>query len=52
MGIYSFGGPLPAPPIIGDYDAVPRVLLRTGHVVLMSIGFVAIGLAGIRGHRA
>ena len=51
MGVYSFGGPLPAPTMIGDYDDIIRVLLRSGHVVLMSIGFVAIGLAGIRGQR-
>ncbi len=48
MGSYSFGGPLPAPNFIGDYNALPRTLLRDGHVLLLLIGFVGIALATIR----
>lgn len=46
MGSYSFGGPLPAPSMIGDYDALPRMLLRDGHIMVLSLGVVGIA-AGI-----
>jgi hypothetical protein len=46
MGSYSFGGPLPTPGIIGDYGSLPRMLLRDGHVILLSLGVVGIA-AGI-----
>lgn len=42
MGSYSFGGPLPTPSIIGDYDALPRMLLRDGHIMVISLGVVGI----------
>jgi len=48
MGIYSFGGPLPAPSVIGDYNALPRVLLRDGHVILLAIGIAGIAVAAVR----
>ena len=48
MGIYSFGGPVPAPAFIGDYNALPRVLLRDGHVILLATGIAAVALATVR----
>ncbi len=46
MGSYSFGGPLPTPGFIGDYDSLPRMLLRDGHIMVLSLGVVGIA-AGI-----
>lgn len=46
MGIYSFGGPVPSP--IGDYNALPRVILRDVHVMLLAIGIVGVALSTIR----
>ena len=46
MGSYSFGGPLPTPDLIGDYGALPRMLLRDGHIMILSLGVVGIA-AGI-----
>ena len=48
MGSYSFGGPLPSPGFIGDYNALPRTFLRDSHVILMSIGLVIIAAAAMR----
>lgn len=48
MGIYSFGGPIPAPASLGDYNALPRVLLRDGHVVLLTLGMAGVALAATR----
>lgn len=48
IGSYSFGGPLPTPTLIGDYNDLPRLLLRDGHVLLMSIGIVGIAVAATR----
>ena len=48
MGIYSFGGPVPTPDVIGDYNAVPRTLLRELHVVILLAGVVGIALAVMR----
>ena len=45
MGSYSFGGPIPTPDFIGDYNALPRALLRSGHVVLLLTGIACISLA-------
>lgn len=45
MGIYAFGGPIPAPEFIGDYNALPRSLLRNGHVVLLLTGVACIALS-------
>ena len=45
MGGYSFGGPLPTPDLIGDYGALPRMLLRDGHIMVLSLGVVAIAVA-------
>ncbi|MDH3440418.1 MAG: hypothetical protein OEM63_06685 [Gammaproteobacteria bacterium] len=51
MGIYSFGGPVPTPDIIGDYNALPRTLLREVHVMLLIAGIVGIAMAVIRNSR-
>jgi hypothetical protein len=48
MGGYSFGGPVPTPNFIGDYNALPRTLLRGGHVILLSIGMVGVALSATR----
>ena len=48
MGSYSFGGPVPTPNFIGDYNALPRVLLRSGHVILLSVGMIGVALAAAR----
>jgi hypothetical protein len=46
MGSYAFDGPLPAPRAIGGYGELARMLLRDGHVMLLSLGVVSIA-AGI-----
>ena len=51
MGVYSFGGPIPAPDLIANYNALPRTLLRDGHTMLLIAGVVAIALAVIRNSR-
>ena len=48
MGAYAFDGPLPAPSFIGDYDTLPRLLLRDVHVILLSLGIVGIAVAATR----
>lgn len=48
MGSYSFGGPFTAPAFIGDYDALPRMLLRDGHVIVTSVGIIGIAAAVAR----
>jgi hypothetical protein len=48
MGAYAFDGPLPAPGFIGDYNALPRILLRDAHVILLSLGIVGIAVAATR----
>ena len=45
MGGYAFDGPMPTPGFIGDYNALPRVLLRDVHVMLLSIGIIGIAVA-------
>jgi hypothetical protein len=44
MGSYSFEGPLGTPIFIGDYNALPRMLLRDGHVIVMSMGIAGIAM--------
>lgn len=51
MGAYAFGGPLPAPAFIGDYGALPRMLIRDAHILLISMGIVTIALAALRSGR-
>lgn len=48
MGGYSFGGPLPTPAFIGEYGALPRIILRDSHVILICLGIACVGIAGMR----
>ena len=48
MGAYAFDGPLPAPNFIGDYNTLPRMLLRDAHVVFLSLGIVGIAVTATR----
>ena len=48
LGSFSFGGPLPTPDLVGDYNGLPRILLRDGHVMLLSIGMIGIAIAATR----
>lgn len=48
LGSFSFGGPLPTPNLIGSYNELPRILLRDGHVILLSIGMISIAVAATR----
>lgn len=48
MGIYSFGGPVPTPEIIGDYNALPRTLMREVHVIILITGIVGVAVAMTR----
>jgi hypothetical protein len=45
LGLWSFGGPVPVPGWIGDYDALPRRLLRLGHIAFFGLGILSILLA-------
>ena len=45
MGLWSFGGPVPAPDAIGDYGDLPRRLLRLGHIAFFGLAFLNLILA-------
>lgn len=45
MGLWSFGGPAPAPDGIGDYGELSRRLLRLGHIAFFGLAFVNLILA-------
>jgi hypothetical protein len=45
LGIWSFGGPVPVPEWIGDYDTLSRRLLRLGHIAFFGLGILNIMLA-------
>ncbi|MFD0981518.1 hypothetical protein [Tropicimonas aquimaris] len=47
----SFGGPIPVPEMVGDYDALPRRLLRLGHIAFFGLGILNIMLARQLGSR-
>ena len=40
LGLWSFGGPLPVPALLGDYDAIPRRLVRLGHIALVALSMI------------
>jgi hypothetical protein len=48
MGIWSFGGPIPVPKLLGDYSALPRTILRHGHAVVLTLGIAVIAASAIR----
>ncbi len=45
MGLWSFDGPLPAPPGLGSYDELSRRLARLGHIAFFGLGFLNLFLA-------
>lgn len=45
LGLWSFGGPVPVPEWIGDYNSLPRRLLRLGHIAFFGLGILNIMLA-------
>jgi hypothetical protein len=45
IGLWSFDGPLPAPPWIGEYGDLPRRLVRLGHIAFFGLGFLNLHLA-------
>ena len=45
LGIWSFGGPVPVPEWIGEYDTLSRRLLRLGHIAFFGLGILNIMLA-------
>lgn len=45
LGLWSFGGPIPVPEMIGDYDTLPRRLLRLGHIAFFGLGILNLLLA-------
>lgn len=45
LGLWSFGGPVPVPAILGDYGDLPRRLARLGHIAFFGLGFLNLHLA-------
>lgn len=50
LGLWSFGGPISVPELIGEYDALPRRLLRLGHIAFFGLGVLNIMIARHLGH--
>lgn len=46
LGLWSFGGPLPVPEVIGTYDALARRFLRLGHIAFFGLGIINLAIAG------
>lgn len=46
LGLWSFGGPLPPPEVIGDYGDLPRRFLRLGHIAFFGLGLINLAIAG------
>ena len=42
LGLWSFGGPVPVPDLLGEYDALPRRLMRLGHIAFFGLGVLNI----------
>jgi len=40
LGLWSFGGPVPAPPGFGHYAELPRRLLRLAHIALIALPMI------------
>ena len=47
LGLWSFGGPLPLPPGFETFDALPRRLVRLGHIAAIDL----VGHLAWRGRR-
>ena len=45
MGLWSFDGPVPTPPWLGDYGETSRRLARLGHIAFFGLGMVNLLLA-------
>jgi len=45
LSLWSFHGPFPVPPAIGEYDDLSRRLLRLGHIAFFGLGILNILLA-------
>ena len=45
LGLWSFGGPVPVPDLLGEYDALPRRLMRLGHIAFFGLGILNIIMA-------
>ena len=45
LGLWSFGGPVPVPDLLGEYDALPRRLMRLGHIAFFGLGILNILMA-------
>lgn len=39
LGLWSFGGPVPVPAWLGEYDDVSRRLARLGHIAFFGLAF-------------
>ncbi len=46
LGLWSFGGPVAVPDVLGDYAALPRRLARLGHIAFVGLGLIGLCLAG------
>ena len=44
LGLWSFGGPIPVPEVIGAYDDLSRRFLRLGHIAFFGLGFINIAM--------
>ena len=45
MGLWSFDGPMAAPPFLGEYDSTARRLARLGHIACFGLGFINLFVA-------
>lgn len=45
LGLWSFGGPVPAPPGFEGYSDVPRRLLRLSHIALVALPVIGLEYA-------
>jgi hypothetical protein len=45
LGLWSFGGPVPVPELLGEYDSLPRRLMRLGHIAFFGLGILNILMA-------
>ena len=45
LGLWSFGGPVSVPDLLGEYDTLPRRLMRLGHIAFFGLGILNILMA-------
>jgi len=50
LGLWSFGGPIPVPEVIGAYDDLSRRFLRLGNIAFFGLGIINIAIAGHTGN--